>query len=85
MTNPVIDIAPVLSDTDQGDHDRFAHIVGKVKATESRVTGTPIRALCGKVWTPSRDASKYPVCPGCIDEWEKRTGRKFDRGGFGTG
>jgi hypothetical protein len=21
--------------------------------------------LCGKVWVPSRDPSKYPVCPEC--------------------
>jgi hypothetical protein len=29
------------------------------------VTGTPIRALCGKIWVPSRDPKKYPVCPEC--------------------
>ena len=29
------------------------------------VTGTPVVALCGKVWVPSRDPKKYPVCPEC--------------------
>jgi hypothetical protein len=29
------------------------------------VTGTPIEALCGKVWVPTRDPKKYPVCPDC--------------------
>ena len=29
------------------------------------MTGEPVRALCGKVWTPGRDPSKYPVCPDC--------------------
>lgn len=55
--------------TDEGDHDRFAHYVwgknAKAMVTESMVTGTPIRALCGKRWVPSRDGSKYPVCPDC--------------------
>ena len=27
--------------------------------------GEPVRALCGKVWTPGRDPAKYPVCPDC--------------------
>jgi len=29
------------------------------------VTGTPVTALCGKVWVPSRDPKRYPVCPTC--------------------
>ena len=29
------------------------------------VAGTPVIALCGKVWVPSRDPSRYPVCPEC--------------------
>ena len=48
-----------------GDHERFAHYADKHKITESMVTGTPIRALCGKIWVPSRDPKKYPVCPEC--------------------
>jgi hypothetical protein len=31
------------------------------------VDGTPIMALCGKIWTPSRDPKKYPVCPECAE------------------
>jgi hypothetical protein len=27
-------------------------------------------ALCGKVWVPSRDPKKYPVCPLCKEIWE---------------
>lgn len=48
-----------------GDHERFAHYADKNKITEAQVMGTPIRALCGKVWVPSRDPKKYPVCPEC--------------------
>ena len=55
--------------TDECDHDRFAHYVWgknpKAMVTESMLTGVPIRALCGKKWVPSRDGSKYPVCPDC--------------------
>ena len=36
------------------------------------VTGEPIRALCGKVWVPSRDFQGLPVCQVCADERERR-------------
>ena len=57
------------ADTEGGDHDRFAHYIWgpnpRAQITEAMVTGTPVRALCGKTWVPSRDASRYPVCPDC--------------------
>jgi hypothetical protein len=53
-----------------GDHERFAHYVLKDKIVESAVTGTPIRALCGKVWIPNRDPKKFPVCPTCKEIYE---------------
>ena len=37
---------------------------------EAMVNGTPVIALCGKVWVPSRDPQKFPVCPDCKDIWE---------------
>lgn len=51
--------------TDDGGHDRFAHYVEKDKIVESAVTGLPVMALCGKVWVPSRDPDRYPLCPEC--------------------
>lgn len=54
----------VVPSTDDGDHDRYAHIVAKADASRAYVTGEPITALCGK-WTPSRDPDRYPVCPSC--------------------
>jgi hypothetical protein len=68
-----------------GDHDRFAHYVLKDKIVESAVTGAPVIALCGKVWVPSRDPSRYPLCPECKRlhelgpegrrrEWEESSG-----------
>lgn len=59
-----------------GDHERLKHIVkGKDKLTEALVTGQPVVALCGKVWVPSRDPDRYPLCGTCKEEFERLTGR----------
>jgi hypothetical protein len=55
---------------EEGDHERFSHYVPKEKLTEAMVMGTPVVALCGKVWVPSRDPERFPVCPECRDIWE---------------
>jgi hypothetical protein len=60
----------VVEETEAGDHERFAHYVRKEKIVESAVTGTPVIALCGKVWTPNRDPGKFPVCPECREIFE---------------
>jgi len=53
-----------------GDHERFAHYVRKEKILESAMSGDPVVALCGKVWVPGRDPSKFPVCPTCKEIYE---------------
>ncbi|MPV50203.1 DUF3039 domain-containing protein [Pseudactinotalea sp. HY160] len=53
-----------------GDAERYAHYVKKEKITSASVTGGPVVALCGKVWSPSRDPKKYPVCPACKEIFE---------------
>ena len=55
---------------DEGDHERFSHFVDKTRLTEAMVMGTPVVALCGKVWVPSRNPEKFPVCPECKEIWE---------------
>ena len=55
----------VEEQVEAGDHERFAHYVAKDKIVESAVMGAPVVALCGKVWIPSRDPGKFPVCPQC--------------------
>ena len=60
----------VREQLDDGDHDRFAHYVRKNKILNSAVNGTPVIALCGKVWVPNRDPSKYPVCPTCKEIYQ---------------
>jgi Protein of unknown function (DUF3039) len=58
----------------EGDHERFSHYVRKDKLTEAMVMGTPVVALCGKVWIPSRDPERFPVCPECKEIWENLPG-----------
>jgi hypothetical protein len=76
-------VDPVPLTTDGGDHERFAHYADRDKITEASVLGTPVVALCGKVWVPSRDPSRFPVCPECqrlyelgpqgrMREWQER-------------
>nr|WP_315201369.1 DUF3039 domain-containing protein [Actinomyces oris] len=83
-----------LQSTDDGDADRFAHYVRKDKIAAAAVTGRPVVALCGKVWTPGRDPSKYPVCPTCKSIYEEMRngegsgdgkGPRFPRFPFGRG
>ncbi|MDO4821954.1 MAG: DUF3039 domain-containing protein [Rothia sp. (in: high G+C Gram-positive bacteria)] len=59
-----------VQNVEPGDHERFAHYVRKEKIMESALTGKPVRALCGKKWTPGRDPEKFPVCPECKEIYE---------------
>ena len=67
-----------------GDHERFAHYVRKDKILASAVSGQPVIALCGKVWTPTRDPSRFPVCPTCKSIYEGLRGGD-DSGSDGSG
>jgi hypothetical protein len=57
--------------TDNGEHDMFAHYVDKTDAVRSAVEGTPIMALCGKIWIPTRAPERYPICPTCKEIYEE--------------
>ncbi len=69
ITDTLLEEKPV-SITEDGDHEKFAHYVEKEKIVESAVTGKPVIALCGKVWVPGRDPSKFPICPDCQKIYE---------------
>ena len=76
-------IDPDLADPllDDGDHERFTHIVLEGytpkwskkfvpvgnSVVEGMINSTPVEALCGKKWIPGRDPGKYPVCPTCVE------------------
>lgn len=55
---------------DEGDHERFSHYAPKDQIMQAMVEGTPVRALCGKLWVPSRDPQRFPVCPLCKDLYD---------------
>jgi hypothetical protein len=40
------------------------------KVLEARVMGTPLEALCGHVWVPSRDPKSLPLCEECKNIYE---------------
>lgn len=63
-----IDIRPEVAPPvlDDGDHEKFTHVVPKAaRVTEAYIAGTPVEALCGKQWVPTRDPGRYPICPEC--------------------
>jgi hypothetical protein len=54
-----------------------AHIVktgpgenAAAKVLEARIYGTPLEALCGHVWVPSRDPKQLPMCERCKSIYE---------------
>lgn len=68
-----------LVETDDQERDRFTHIVVEGFWAEDRFVpsgndvvgaelyGTPVKALCGKVWVPGRDPKRYPLCLTCAE------------------
>jgi hypothetical protein len=75
---PVITLPRPDEVLDEGDHERMTHIVLEgytpeegdyvsvgTNVVEGMVNGTPVKALCGKVWVPGRDPRRYPICPTC--------------------
>lgn len=81
----VIEQERTVEPAEPGDHERFAHYVKKDKIVSSAVTGEPLTALCGKVWIPSRDPKRFPVCPTCKEIYEGLKPGKDDGGSGGSG
>ena len=75
MTDTLIreDVDTVTTTTTETDEPIYAHIIDRgddprpawVLILEARVEGTPITAICGYSWVPSRDPGKHPVCSKC--------------------
>jgi hypothetical protein len=63
MSDTLIELSTLESDLE--DENRFAHDAEKVSVTEGYVLGTPVLAVCGKLFIPSRDPKKFPLCPIC--------------------
>ena len=72
--SPDIEVRPTDPETEEGDHDRFAHFVRKADQARAYIEGVPVKALCGKVWVPSRDPKRYPICATCEDIMKRMRG-----------
>jgi hypothetical protein len=58
------------SDLEPDRENRVAHIAPADKITEAYITGSPVEALCGAVFVPSRDPKNMPVCQACKEIFE---------------
>lgn len=71
-TMPVQDTDLLTDEAIETEEPTAAHIV-KVKpgenaqavVLEARIMGTPVEALCGFTWVPSRDPKNLPLCDEC--------------------
>lgn len=75
----------LLDRTPQTGEPECAHIVktdgdesAAAKVLQARIDGTPIEALCGHRWIPSRDPKQLPLCGKCKDIYD--TYRVFNDG-----
>jgi hypothetical protein len=50
---------------DDNDEEQFAHYAESASVTEGYIMGTPVIALCGKVFVPSRNPERLRVCSIC--------------------
>ena len=68
---------PRLDEELETGEPAVAHIVktepgesAAAKVLEARIYGTPIEALCGHVWVPSRDPRQLPMCQACKEVYD---------------
>ena len=77
-TAPVtVEVIPDTDEITQTGEPVSAHIVktepgenAAAKVLEARIYGTPLEALCGHVWVPSRDPKQLPICEKCKGIYE---------------
>lgn len=67
---------------------RVTHIVApqggrpaQAVVMDGLLNGTPVTAICGKVWVPARDPKRYPLCGACV-EVRRRLRPDQDPGGI---
>jgi hypothetical protein len=52
---------------EEQNENKLAHYAEAASVSEAYVLGTPVKALCGEIFIPSRDPEKFPVCRTCKD------------------
>jgi len=82
MTTPTIGTGTIVEEaTEQRplqDPDSVKHIIkDPAKVTEAYIMGTPVEALCGHVFVPSKDPKSLPVCDTCKDISDLRTDGRY--------
>lgn len=76
-----VDVRPETDHDTRTGEPVCAHIVktepgenAAAKVLEARINGTPLEALCGHVWVPSRDPKQLPLCDPCREIYEMYRG-----------
>jgi hypothetical protein len=61
------DSATKDSPVSHSEEPEFAHLIDLpvYAITEAYAFGTPLEAMCGHVFVPTRDPYKFPICPTC--------------------
>jgi len=66
------EVIPDADEVVEPGEPTHAHIVkvgpgesAAAKVLEARIYGTPLQALCGHVWVPTRDPKQLPICDRC--------------------
>ena len=74
---PTPTILETTEETPQTGSPKAAHIVKRrregsaaAEVLEARLYGTPLEALCGEVFVPSRDPGRLPMCQACKEIYE---------------
>ena len=85
LTGGQVDVVEETERVLQTGEPAAAHIVktepgesAAAKVLEARIYGTPLEALCGHVWIPSRDPKQLPLCEECKSIYEMY--RAFNEG-----
>ena len=70
-------VVPETKITPETEEPTSAHIVkvepgesAAAKVLQARIEGTPLEALCGFIWVPSRDPKQLPVCQQCKEIYD---------------
>jgi len=65
MSNSTV-LENILEDLETDSNTpKYAHYAESASVTEGYIMGTPVIALCGKIFVPSRDPEKLRICPPC--------------------
>lgn len=77
LTQAESKVVPFNEVETSNEKDDCSHIVKTDKGEtatalvlHARIDGTPVEALCGYIWVPSRDPRSLPVCQECKDIYE---------------